>query len=252
VSDDTSYAFALLYLQEVEGKFRDREVLAQYFLPLPWYAERMARVDASLPALVARRAAARHDLKGRALGDRQAEDARRLAAGAARRALTERDVFFYFHDFDEDKRTFESMALVDRGLVYQLGEEPGAGLPDARFERRSAYEAGARPQTREERSVARRFSAASNRAGIARVRRGDLAGAETEFKQALAFDPRYAQAWLNLGLLAADYLEQIDLAANAWRTYLELAPTAPEAANVRARLAAIEAGETRSGVPTPP
>ena len=253
VSDDTNYAFALLYLQAIEGKFEDREVVSQYLLPLPWYADRMAHVDARLPAEVAAAAADRRGLRGRALGDRQADDARRLADRLARRALAERDVFFYFHHFEEDKRSFESLVLVDRGLVYQVkgvateasspsGDQEEGGVPDARFERRAAYEAAARRQTPEERAVARRFAAASNRAGIARVRRGDLAGAEAEFSQALAFDPRYAQAWLNLGLLTADYLGHKDLAVHAWRTYLELTPDAPEAANVRARLAAIEGG----------
>lgn len=247
VSDDTSLALALQYVQEVDGAFRDRDIVASYLLPLPWYAERMARIDPALPATAAAKAAARRGLKGRELGARTAADARQLAAGLARQALASREVFLYFHAFEEDRRSFEDLALADRGLVYQVVDPQTAlspPIPDAAVARRAAYEP-TRRQTHEERAVARRFAAAANRAGIARVARGDFSGAEADLRQAVALAPDYAQAWFNLGVLAADYLGRREEAMRAWRKYLALAPGDPNARAVRARIARLEADSSR-------
>jgi hypothetical protein len=59
----------------------------------------------------------------------------------------------------------------------------------------------------------------------------------------LHHDPDYAQAWLNLGLLYADYLRDGTAARAAWERYLELADEPAEAAGVRRRLGALP--ETR-------
>jgi tetratricopeptide (TPR) repeat protein len=265
VSDDTSLYFASLYLKASEGVFSDREPVASYLLPLAWYAESVGRLDAAVPAEAAAQQGRRRGLAGRALGDRLAADARALVAGVARRGLGRRDVFLYFHSFDEERKSFEGLRLEDRGLVYQVvsGDTvaPSTGdpvtapdtaaaqapitIPDATFERLDAYTAD-RHLTFEERSVARRFAVAANRAGIARVRRGDLADAEAEFKKALALSPDYAQAWLNLGLLYADFLRLPEEAVRAWGTYLELAESEPEAAPVRARLTRLTRVQTES------
>ncbi len=254
VNDDMSLAFSILYLQLVDGLFRDREVVMQYLLPLPWYAERLAKLDPLLPAEVRSRAARRQGLEGRALGDRTAADARELAAALAERARTKRDVFLYFHDFEIDRRSFENLALADRGLVYQVVDREATrqpSIPGATFARLSAYEAAHR-HTRYERMVARRFAAASNRAGIAHVNLGDFATAEAEFRQAIALEPEYAQAWFNLGILAADYLGRRDEAIEAWRTFLSLSPESPDAPAVRARLSQLAAANPREAARSRP
>jgi tetratricopeptide (TPR) repeat protein len=237
LSDDTSLAFALLYLGEAVPEIAERTVVMQYLLPLGWYAAAPA-LDPDLDREVLARAAARRGLRGRALGERLAADARELAAGLARHALETRDVFVYFHEFAEEKRSFDGLPLVDRGLVYQVARAEMVGRPDVEFARFEAY-LPANRRTREEDSVARRFAAAINRAAIARVHAGDAAGAAGEFRRALALDPEYAQAWLNLGLVTADYLGRPDEARAAWRTFLELAGDAKEAPGVRARLSAL-------------
>ncbi len=237
LSDDTSVFFALRYLQETGRMPEDRTIVAEYFLPLPWYAASLSALDPALPAEVAAHAADRSGLQGRALGDRLAQDSRELAAGVVRRAVGQRDVFVYFHDFATEATSFAGLALADRGLVYQVEGEDRAerSLPDAEFARFASYRADRR-RTAEEGAVARRYAVAANRAGIARVSAGDAGGAEREFRKALILDPDYAQAWLNLGLLRADYLERPAEARAAWQRFLECAPDAPEAPAVRARL----------------
>ncbi len=246
VSDDTSLAFALLYLRPAHPEIADRIIVMQYLLPLDWYAATLAPHDSELERDVAARAAARRALRGRALGERLAADAREIGAGLARRALAARDVFVYAHEFAAEQTSYAGLPLADRGLVYQV-VPPGATapeaaaaprLPDVEFARFDAYRPAHR-HTKEEDSVARRYAAAINRAAIARVGAGDAAGAAGEFRRALELDPDYAQVWLNLGLVAADYLGRPDEARAAWRTYLELAGDSPEAPGVRARLAVL-------------
>jgi tetratricopeptide (TPR) repeat protein len=174
-----------------------------------------------------------------------AQDARVLAAGLAKDALAKgRPVFLTFHDFTGERTSFEGLPITDLGLVYRVdaaAAEPGApspGLPAADFASLPAYTAGRR-LTKEERSLAHRFASAANRAGIAHVRAGDLARAEREFDHALALDSLYAEAWLNRGLLRADYLRDSAGAVHDWQRYVTLAGDAPDAGAVRARIAAL-------------
>ncbi len=263
IADDTSLAFALLHLGTESGGAGiagDRTVIAQYFLPLAWYQDEIAAVAPDLAPAASRLAGGRTGLGGRALGDRMAQDARALAAALARHAIGEgRPVFLTFHDFEAERRTFEGLPLVDLGLVYRVeaaGPEavaaasgavaaPGAlrrrsrGPPsDAEFASLSAYTSGRR-LTKEERSLAHRFASAANRSGIACVRAGDLARAEREFATALALDSLYAEAWLNRGLLRADYLGDPAGALADWRRYVTIAGDARDAGAVRTRIAAL-------------
>ena len=245
VSDDTSLSFALLYLRPTHPEIAERTVVLQYLLPLGWYAAALAPIDPALEREVAARAAERRALRGRALGERLAADAREIGAGLARRVLAARDVFVYAHEFAAEQTSYAGLPLADRGLVYQVvptgATAPAAAaprLPDVEFARFDAYRPAHR-HTKEEDSVARRYAAAINRAAIARVGAGDAAGAAAEFRRALELDPDYAQVWLNLGLVAADHLGRPDEARAAWRTYLELAGDSPEAPGVRARLAVL-------------
>jgi tetratricopeptide (TPR) repeat protein len=253
IADDTSLAFALRFLAQEPGGPGERTVVASYFLPLEWYAASLADLDPELPSKVERLAQARRGLSGRALGDRLAANARGLAADLARQAgAAGRPVRFTFHDFDREHPVFEGLALQDLGLVYALPPGGGEGRaggqanqlsrPEPEFACLAAYTAQ-RPMTREERSLAKRLSAAANRAGIADVKAAELARAEVEFGRAIALDSLYAQAWLNRGLLRADYLQAPAGALADWRRYLTLVPPGPEAEAVRARVAALAAGE---------
>jgi hypothetical protein len=240
IADDTSLAFALLHLQGEPSGPRDRRVVASYFLPLDWYAARLADLDPELPAKAAEMARSRHGLSGRELGDRLAADARTLAADLARSADRDgRVVSFTFHDYEAEHPTFEGLPLLDFGIVHRLAMGRGATSPipvlDPEFECLAAYTSG-RPLTREERYLSHRLSAAANRHGIARVQAADWAGAEVEFTRAIALDSLYTQAWLNRGLLRADYLQARDPALADWRRYLELAKPGPEADRVRMRV----------------
>ena len=246
LADDTSLAFALSYLQAEPAGPRRRTVVASYFLPLDWYAASLNALDPELPAKVKERARARHGLTGRALGDRLAVDARQLAADLARQgAAAGRPVRFTFHDFEHEHPTFEGIPLADLGLVYAPAEE-GEGLirPDPEFACLAAYTSG-RALTREERSLAKRLAAAANRAGIADVKALELERAELEFGRAIALDSLYAQAWMNRGLLRADYLHAPAGALVDWRRYLDLASPGREAEAVRARVAALDSARSR-------
>lgn len=72
---------------------------------------------------------------------------------------------------------------------------------------------------------------------ISALRDGDASGAEPALVRAVLLDPSQPDAWRHLGIVRAQ-LGDPDGARRAYRKYLELAPKAKDAAQVRAILAA--------------
>lgn len=72
------------------------------------------------------------------------------------------------------------------------------------------------------------------------MRKGELQQAAQYYERTLAIDPQQATAHLNLGLLYAEPLNQPSKAAEHLRLFLQLAPQAPEAPEVRALLEKLE------------
>ena len=64
---------------------------------------------------------------------------------------------------------------------------------------------------------------------------GQLARAAALFREATGVDSSHAAAWRGLGV-AEERMSHAPEAARAYRRYLRLAPNAPDAAAVRARL----------------
>jgi serine/threonine-protein kinase len=75
--------------------------------------------------------------------------------------------------------------------------------------------------------------------GVDAMLRGDFGGALDKLSEATAANPRYAPAFRNKGLLY-ERLNRPKDAANAFRQYLRLSPSAPDADKIKARLTALE------------
>ncbi len=84
---------------------------------------------------------------------------------------------------------------------------------------------------------AHKKSAGLTARAIARLRDGDYANAEPLLVRAVLIDPTYPDAWRHLGIARAQLGDKSG-ARRAYKKYVELAPTAPDAAQVRAILAA--------------
>jgi Flp pilus assembly protein TadD len=84
---------------------------------------------------------------------------------------------------------------------------------------------------------ARKKATGLTQKAIARLRDGDYANAEPLLVRAVLIDPSYADAWRHLGIARAQLADK-DGARRAYRKYLQLAPAAPDAAQVRKILAA--------------
>lgn len=132
------------------------------------------------------------------------------------------------------------MPLADRGLIFELVEQPTVLSDTTAIDfRRAAHYATDTVVLDGEQAVARRYATAANREGIRRVELHAFAAAARAFTRAVRHDPAYAQPWLNLGLLEADYLGDPGAARRAWQRYLALADESSETAAVRRRLAAL-------------
>ncbi len=134
----------------------------------------------------------------------------------------------------------EPLAEVDAAPVELAVLDAGAGAADAdaavgRAEpkdgRGGDSGGGAHDNDRVEPTSAR----ALYKDGLGRFVAGDTAGAITRFQSAVSRDPRYAAAHRGLGM-AYERKGDRARASRSFRTYLELAPTAPDAAQIRARL----------------
>ncbi len=77
--------------------------------------------------------------------------------------------------------------------------------------------------------------AAANRSGLQQFARGDTAGALATLRGSLASSPSYAPTWRSLGLIFQKLGER-DQARAAFKRYLQLAPGADDAEQIRGRL----------------
>jgi Flp pilus assembly protein TadD len=71
--------------------------------------------------------------------------------------------------------------------------------------------------------------------GLQQYARGDTAGALATFRSSLASNPRFAPTWRGLGLVF-EKLGDKGQARSAFRRYLQLAPTADDADQIRDRM----------------
>jgi serine/threonine-protein kinase len=78
-----------------------------------------------------------------------------------------------------------------------------------------------------------------SQAAVDAMLRGDFEGALAQFKAAISANPRYAPAHRGKGLVL-ERMGRAQDAASAFKQYLRLQPTAPDAAKIKARLAALE------------
>jgi Flp pilus assembly protein TadD len=76
---------------------------------------------------------------------------------------------------------------------------------------------------------------AAYRTGIQQYARGDTSGALASLRKALAANPSYAPTWRGLGLVYEKMGEKAQARA-AYKRYLQLAPSAGDAAQIRGRL----------------
>ena len=76
------------------------------------------------------------------------------------------------------------------------------------------------------------------RTGMQAYAKGDTKGAIVSFRHALQIDAGYAPAWRALGLVH-EKLGEWGHAKTAFQKYVELAPTAPDAAQIRERIGSL-------------
>jgi hypothetical protein len=76
---------------------------------------------------------------------------------------------------------------------------------------------------------------ATYRQGLQQFARGDTNGALASLRQALAANPNYAPTWRGMGLVY-EKLGEKDQARTAFKRYLQLAPSAGDAEQIRSRL----------------
>ena len=244
VADDQFLVWSTAHAQLVEGRFTDRLLVTDYLLCLPWYISHLRRhypqlvVPATVDELVARRNEEVARAKGWEIGDLSQRYVERIARTIIEANLPRRRVFYNFHDFEERKE-WNGLPVLNRGLTYELFE-PGRPLPSAE-PWAVDYPDPARYRKKELlgihwRHVAGTFSTSCNRAGIACISAGRYAEAEAAFRRSLAYDDNYAQVYLNLGVLYAQYLPDRGKRDAAWRRFLELAPDDGQAPTVRREL----------------
>jgi tetratricopeptide (TPR) repeat protein len=244
VADDQFLVWSTAHAQLVEGRFRDRILVTDYLLCLPWYISHLRRhypqlaLPPSVDELVARRAEEVAGAKGWEIGDLSQRYVERIARTIIEANLPRRRAFYNFHDFKE-RQEWKGLPVLNRGLTYELFA-PGSTLPPpqpwsvdypdpARYRKKELL-------STHWRHVAGTFSTSCNRAGIACISAGRYAEAETAFRRALAYDDGYAQVYLNLGVLHSQYLPDRRKRDEAWGRFLELAPDDEQAPKVRAEL----------------
>ncbi|RJO63138.1 MAG: DUF2723 domain-containing protein [Myxococcales bacterium] len=219
------YAVELLRRDGLLGE--DAAVVAPYFLAYPWYQRYLARryADLVLPPDLAEGAKAFAAAGGR--GEQGGREKQiivdRLSRMLVAANLDHRPVALYLHRDDETPGEWQGFPLQNRGLVYKVGKAAD-GPPDWRCDYAARYLAGKQSFVDpRDRFVAWRYANACNRLGIAESAAGHSQAAAAAFGRALRYDPGYAEAMKNKGLILLRDLKDETQGRALWKQYLELA-----------------------------
>ncbi len=240
IVDDLSLMWSASYAQLIEHRYGDCIVVSDYLLCLPWYVHHLRRrypgleLSGRVDEMLAERSYEVERARGRQIGEISARYSERIAGLTIESSLTRRRVFYCFRD-TKDRETWNGLRLVDRGLCYEVFAResgPEAGAWDIAYPEPSRYRKTAILETNWK-HVAGIFATSCNRAGIALIKAGRSREAEAALRRAAEYDPEYAQAYLNLGVLYHQYLPDRARRDQSWRRFLELAPSDPQADGVR-------------------
>jgi tetratricopeptide (TPR) repeat protein len=137
-------------------------------------------------------------------------------------------------DLDEALRQFEAARARDEGRARTRNYLGGVYFSRGDFARAlGEFQAAAALDPRDVR--------AANNLGTALERLGDYAGAAQAYARAVAIDPSYPATQRNLGILQSRRLGDPEGARRSWQRYLELAPNAADAPEIRSELDALPA-----------
>jgi tetratricopeptide (TPR) repeat protein len=229
ISESLPLVWATMVAQEIEDLSYRSAVVSEYYLGFKWYRDMLTRLYPSLrlPEELQRLGEqferADDNLDGERLGNRRHALARRMVAALIEANRAERPVVVFIMDTEQEPTRFEGYPLQNVGLVYKVVDQEGKA-PDHQCDFTSRYRAGKSSfKDERERYVAGLYATACNRLGISQVTSGDYQDALKSFDAALAFDPDYAQAMKNKGLVLVRYLKRVEDGKRIWRRYLELA-----------------------------
>lgn len=244
VADDQFLLWAAYYLQRVEGVRPDVAVVNDYLLCLPWYVKHLRRmypdldVSSQVDDLVRQRGEEVARAAGWDVGEISQRYVEKITKVLLEDNLGKRPVHVTFHKGDERKEWL-GYRLNSRGLSYEV-VPAGAPTPAARswpvdYPGPEGYR---KPDIvgRHHRFVAGAFATSCNRSGILLVQEKRYEEAKAAFEKSLAYDPDYAQAHLNLGVVFAYHLPDATRRDRHWRRFVDLAPDDPQAPKVHAAL----------------
>lgn len=243
IVDDLSLMWSASSTQLIEHRYQDRIVISDYLLCLPWYVHHLRRrypgleLDERVDELLAERSYEVQRARGRQIGEISARYTERIARSVAEASLPRRRIFCCFRD-TKDRETWNGFRLLDRGLCYEVfarESDPEAEVWDIDYPHPARYLKTAIPETNWK-HVASIFATSCNRAGIALIKTGRAREAEAALLRAVEYDPEYAQAYLNLGVLYHQYLPDRAKRDRSWRRFLELAPSDLQSSEVQREL----------------
>jgi tetratricopeptide (TPR) repeat protein len=128
--------------------------------------------------------------------------------------------------------------------IKKESREEIAHLQEAFKKKGQAYEARILSAEAQVEKTKKRLSTEAERyhynLGVVYTQNKDYDNAVAEFKTALAYNPKNAQAYYNLGILFDDYFKDKENAKYYYRTFLDLQPTSDDAEAVKEWLANLD------------
>lgn len=130
------------------------------------------------------------------------------------------------------------------GKIKKQSKEESTHLQGAFKKKEQAYEARILSAEAQLEKTKNRLASEAERfhynLGVVYTQNKDFDNAVTEFKTALAYNPKNAQAHYNLGIIFDDYFKDKENARYHYRTFLDLQPTSDDAEAVREWLANLD------------
>ena len=154
------------------------------------------------------------------------------AAGSIEELWSRGEAAFKIGLLQEAQQLFEAALAADKRRAHSWNYLNGVHFVRGDFTR-------AHEEFRTALQLDPRDVRAANNLGSAMERLGDYTGAALAYARAEQIDPSYPPTQRNLGILQLRRLADPEAARRAWQRYLELAPGARDAPEIRNELAAL-------------
>lgn len=234
--DDLEMYHGLAYGHLVKGEVQNLVLIPDFYLKLDWYIAELERtqpsinLDSGIRHFVSKSEQTIARLDPVSYGEASKALVKTVKHKLIQDNRTALRVWLFFYDDSEWRQEWDGFPLMTRGLVYGVSNAKAPAPPhDVDLPLNYDYLG---MKDKNDKYVALRFAAATNRLAIINVQSGNNEQAIKLFKEALRYHPGYSQVYKNLGVAYLGLADTLNC-RRVWAKFLQLEPEDRDAAEIR-------------------